>query len=187
MRKVAQFIDTEYLFERSLIDSNVDPKLLNSSILESQEIHIQSILGNSLYTKMMADVVDEVITGEYLNLLRDYIQPALAKWAVYNVIPHLNYKLTNKNVAEMDSTFSKATELNNVKYLSEDARDKAEFFSQRIREYIMNHQSSFPEYFTTIGIDQIHPKRSSYFSGIYSSRNGNLPYPNDPDATIRIK
>lgn len=187
MRKYCQLIDTNYLFERSLIDGNTDPKLLNSSIRDAQEIHIQAVLGNSLYNKIMADAYDSVIDGAYESLLKDWIQPALSHWAVYLVIPYLNFKFTNKSVSELSGQNSAPTELNNIKYLRDDSRNKAEFYTQRIREEIVNNQASYPEYYTSTGIDQIQPMNRSYFSGVWTKYGPDCFDPNGPDATIRIK
>lgn len=169
-RNFVQLLSVEYLFDRGLVDLNCDTKLLNNHIITAQEIQIQSVLGNSLYVKVMDLVYDNTISGTYLELLRDWITPALAYWSLYTVIPYLNYKFSNKNVSELTSTNVTPTDLGTIKYLRDDVRNKAEFFTQRIREFIVNNQTSLPEYWSETGIDQIHPKKDSYFSGLYLGR-----------------
>ena len=57
----------------------------------------------------------------------------------------------------------------NLRYIRENQRNTAEFYNQRIREYIINNLNSFPEYSQSFGIDVIRPKRTTYFNGIYTS------------------
>jgi hypothetical protein len=172
-RKFVQLLPVEYLFERGMVDSNVDVKLINNHILTFQEIQIQTVLGNSLYVKIMELVYDGNISGKYLELLTDWVCPALAHGSVYTALPYLNYKFTNRSVTEQNSQFGNPTGLDNIKYLRDDLRNKYEFFLQRVREFIVNNPSDFPEYYTTSNIDSIHPKRTQYFNGLYLNRGTN--------------
>lgn len=187
MRKYTRFINSDYLFATTAIDANVDPKLLEKFIDQAQEINIQQVLGNALYTKLMADAYDDNVQGEYLNLLRDYVLVALANWSLYHAMPFINYKLTNKSIAERSSEDSQATELSVVNYLRENVRNTAEFFTQRVRDFIVNNPGDFPEYHNTTG-QGLRPKSRNYFGGIFL--DGNCGTGNDcdcgPNPVIRL-
>lgn len=163
----AQFIDSTYVFNNTPIDSNVDPIKVNIAIKEAQELNIKSILGQELYTKIFNDILGTgTTTGYYLTLLTDYIQRCQAYWAVYHVLPTLQYNLSNKGVTEKHSEYSESSELDKIIFLRKDAESKAQFFGQRITEYIINNAEHFPEYYQQSGLG-IQPKSNNYFGGIY--------------------
>lgn len=167
----AKLISTEYLFKHTIIDDNVDPDLLNKFIIQAQDLNIQQIIGNTLYVKIMTDVVSNTVTGFYKDLLDNYIQRCQAEWTVYYSFPFINYRLTNKAVSEKNSDNSNPTSLENIQWLREQVRNTAEFYSTRIREFISNNPNQFPEYYVIQGCLSITPKRNNYFGGIYLGKD----------------
>ena len=171
----AQFLSTDYIYKWTIIPDNVDADIITKFIRESQDIYIQDILGHDLYFKLMADLVAGGSTGNYLTLLNNYVMPAQAEWTVYNALPFIWARITNKSLSKKDSDNSTPTTKDELIYIRDLAKDKAEYYSERIREFILNNQGSFPEYWTVTGIDRIQPRRDNYSSGIYtgkSLRNG---------------
>lgn len=168
----AKFISTEYLFKYTILDDNIDPDLLNKFIIQAQDLNIQQVIGNTLYVKLMTDIVNTGSpSGYYLTLLTDYIQRCQAEWTVYHVFPFINYRLTNKAVSEKNSDNSNPTTLENIQWLREQVRSTAEFYSTRIREFIVNNQTQFPEYFNPDqNLLSIKPRWNNYFGGIYLNR-----------------
>lgn len=166
----ARLINTDYLLKRSMVDENIDAALLTTFIDTAQDRFIQSILGENLYLKIMGDVVSSTITGQYLTLLANYIQPALMWATIYEALPFLTFKITNKSVVQKTSDSSTAASDTNVNWLRSIVKNNADFYNQRIREYIANAPGDFPEYWSSVGVERIQPRRSTYFSGIYLPR-----------------
>lgn len=172
----SNFIGTDYIFKNSFIDDNVDPSLLEPFIRMASDLHIQQILGNTLYVKIMNDIATTgTTTGYYKELLDTWISPSLMYWAIYESIPFINYRFTNKAISEKTTTGntggSNPADISTVKYLRDIVRDKAEFYNQRIREYIINNEQHLPEYTIYTNLQSIKPKNTTYFGGIYL-RNG---------------
>jgi hypothetical protein len=90
-------------------------------------------------------------------------------------LPYINYHLTNKSVATKSSDNGQPSSLEEIQYLRKDIESIAQFYAQRIREYIVNNPGSFMEYWATSGIDRITPKSNNYFGGIYLSRGMKIP------------
>lgn len=166
MRKFALLCDTNYILNHTVIDKNVDSDLINRCIEEAQEISIQQVLGNALYTKIMADIVDQTLPSEYESFLQEYIQPALARWTVYYALPWMNYKLTNKNVGQRNSDSSESTQLRELQYLRESIRNQAEFLSQRITQELVNNQGVYIEWLQSNQIGAVKSRKNNYFSGM---------------------
>lgn len=162
------FITPNYLYKWTVIDDNVDPGILDPFIMKAQDINIQTIIGNTLYVKLMYDISNDSLTGQYKILVDDYVQRCQAEWSVYHALPYISLRITNKSVSEKNSDTSTPTDIKNVQYLREDIRNTAEFLGQRMREYICNNQSLFPEYFQIAANQlQITPKKNNYFGGVY--------------------
>jgi hypothetical protein len=161
----------------SVIESNVDADLITKFIWKAQDLNIQSVLGQNLYTKMLNDLPN--YTGYYQQLMIYYIQPALCEWVVYHSLPFINFKLTNKAVSQKSSDNSQPSAVDDLKWLRAQVRNNAEFYNERMRDFIKNYPSEFPEFYqTTLGFE-VKPNVSNYFSGIFTSgRKFQGPFPN---------
>lgn len=170
------FISCEYLKEQTPVNNNVDNNLLNNAIWEAQSIHIQQQTGTKLYNKL----VDLIRTGTislpgnaaYKTLLDDYIQPTTAYWAWYESIPYLAMKCVNKGVERQNSDWSVKAELNEVEYLRDDIRNKCEFYSQRLTDFMWENRSKYPELVDNHKLDELHPTGNQYFSGVQFDGDG---------------
>lgn len=178
----ALLASVDYVKKFTVIDDNVDADIITKFIIKGQDLNIQSVLGQNLYSKLINDC--PTFTGPYLTLVRDFVQPALVEWVVYHSLPFLNFKLTNKNVAKRDSDNSVPSDLDELKWLRAQVRDNAEFYSERMRDFIKNNPNDFPEYYRSDLSFEVKPAKSAYFPGIYTSKRvSNRPdiYPNNTD------
>ena len=73
----ALFIKRSDLVKNTALNSNVDTDKFIQFIRLAQEIHVQNYLGTDLYDKISADIIAGNLTGDYLDLVNDYIQPML--------------------------------------------------------------------------------------------------------------
>lgn len=180
----AQFINTDYIFKYTIIDDNVDVNLITKMIWKAQDLNIQATLGENLYTKLLNDCPN--FSGDYRTLVKNFVQPALAEWTVYHLTPFINFRFTNKAVSLKNSDSSNPSTLDDLKWLREQIRNNAEFYSERIRDYIKSNITSFPEFYTRNNTFEIAPNKTNYFSGIHTSGYKNwkvnpAPYDNiDP-------
>lgn len=163
----AQFINTNYIYKYTVIEDNVDADLIVKFIWQGQNLNIQEALGSNLYEKLLTDCPN--FTGYYRTLVKSYLQPALAEWTVYHALPFINFKLTNKAVSQKTSDNSNPSSIDDLKWLRSQVRNNAEFYSQRMKDYINNYPAEFPEFFTSVNNFDIKPNKSNYFSGIKTS------------------
>ncbi len=177
-----QFIDFTYLTDCSIIPKNVDAGLISKFIRQAQDMNLQQALGHDLYFKLMNDfATTDTTTGDYLTLMNDFVKPAQTEWTTYHALPFIHQRITNQSLVKNGGDNSTPVDLKEMQALREEIRNSAEYYTERIREFILNNQNSFPEYFTTNGVNRIQPKQTSYNSGIYtgSSLNNRRNYGND--------
>lgn len=168
----AQFITSNYIYKYTVIESNVEAELVTKFILKAQDLNIQSTLGSHLYNKLVNDCPN--FDGAYLTLIKDYIQPALAEWTVYHALPFINFHLTNKAVATKSTDSSQPSTIEDLRWLRDQVKNNAEFYSERLRDQIKNYPSLYPEFYTIEPgkAFDVKPNKSNYFSGIHTSGRG---------------
>ena len=76
------FIKVQDLKKNTIIDGNVDVDKILPYIKISQEIHIQNFLGTKLYEQIETKITNNNLTGHYLTLVNNYVQPALIHYAM---------------------------------------------------------------------------------------------------------
>ena len=129
-------------------------------------MNILPVLGTDLYEKLKSDIQGGSLTGAYKTLVETYIQPALVQFAFSTLAPYLRLRFSNNSVVVMGATEqSSSASYDDIKPLMDVATDAAEFYRQRLIDYIRNNQSSFPEFSTNSGAD-LDPTTNNYFAGI---------------------
>lgn len=172
------FISCNHLKEHTTINTNVDDNILNSAIWEAQTIHIQQTIGSELY-RTIAKLIE---TGDihqsenqkYKMLLENYIQEPVCYWAWVEAIPYIRYKIMNKSVSGQTSDNSTPVDKSELEYLTENIRDKAQFYTQRLSDFLLEHRGEYPEYYSNRGLDDIHPSSNNYFQGVQFDGDGDV-------------
>lgn len=160
----AIFIDESYLKTNSVIDENVSAEYIRPTILEAQDMYIHPFLGTGLYNKLKTDVIASTVTGDYKTLLEDYVQKTLMFYTLVELTPVMVYKYMNKTVAEKNSENSISADQSDINYLMERWRNKAQWYGQRLIDYLCENQTLFPEYTNPgTGQDIIRPDKDTAF------------------------
>jgi hypothetical protein len=166
------FISEERLKETSVINGNVDNKLLLPTIVSCQEMYIQPILGSGIYNQIKTQIADGTIAdaGNASNklLLDSFIIPCLVSWIMYELPIDLTYKFTNKNFGSKTSENSQPGEIAAIEKVMDRYKNKAEFRSERMTMYLKQNRTTFPLYDNPgTGFDVIRPQGSNFTCGMY--------------------
>lgn len=164
-------VGTQYLRDNTIINDNVDAQVLQPIIRAAQTKYIQQVIGDSLYSKIIADIQSNTISGNYKILVDDYIIPVLLQYIVYEAVPFMTFKFRNKSISKQGSDNSTPAELTDLEYLRNNILPTAQFYAERLRNYLCNNSSLFPEY-TQYSTD-INPNPNNYFNGIHIPRSCN--------------
>lgn len=144
------------------LDNNIRIDVLTPSILNAQNVYTQQSLGSRFYNRLKSGIVNADLTTNENNFLRDYVGPALMQYALYLVLPSLKYKLVEKGIVSGTSEETAATTLEDMKYLRQNAMNLAQFYDERLREYLKDNPGMFPEY-TNPGTDGMQPDRGEAY------------------------
>lgn len=161
----ALFIKRQDLVKNTALSGNVDTDKFIQFIKLAQEIHVRNYLGTDLYDKISSDIIADSLTGDYLNLVNDYIQPMLIHFAMSEYLPFAAYSVANGGVFKHTSENSQLPEKEEIDQLTAKERDYAEYYTNRFIEYMsFNAQSKFPEYYSNNNED-IYPDKDALFNG----------------------
>jgi|TARA_R110000737_G_scaffold26563_4_gene45322 hypothetical protein len=160
----ALFITREDLVRNSIIDGNVDYDKIIQFVKVAQEIDVQNLLGTDLYNRISADIIAGTLTGNYLSLVTDFIQPTLIWFAQMNYIPFSAYTIAKGGVYKHQAENSQSVDKNEVDYLVGKAREYANYYSTRLVDYLCFNSSLFPEYTSNTNND-INPDTNTTFNG----------------------
>ena len=160
----ALFISTTDLKKNSIIDGNVDIDKMLQFVKVAQQIDIQNLLGTDLYNKISADIIADSLSGDYLTLVKTYVQPCLIWFSQMNYIPFAAYTITNKSVLKHSSETAQNVDKNEVDYLVAKEREFAQYYTTRFVDYICFNDNLFPEYNSNSN-DDINPDTDTTFNG----------------------
>jgi hypothetical protein len=170
------FISEAKLKDSTAINLNVDNKILLPYVLQSQQLYVKTKLGTDLYEKLesliIAGTVNAVGNEAYATLLNDYIGTQLPNYALYHCIPFLRFKVENGNIYSKSSETGNSLTTEESQHLREEVLNTAQYFTERMIDYICNNNSLFPEYSTNTGAD-VDPDRNAYYNGMNLERPQN--------------
>jgi hypothetical protein len=163
------FISEAKLKDSTAINLNVDVDLLLPYVRQAQKLYVETKLGTDLNNKLkdliVAGTVGNVGNEAYKTLLDDYVGDMLPNWAFYHAIPFLRFKIENGNIYSKTSETGNSLSTEESQHLREEVRNTAEYYTERMIDYICNNTSSFPEYSTNTGAD-VNPDSNAYYNGM---------------------
>ncbi len=165
--EIVYFISVDDLTKYSTVNTNVEPAIMRQAILDAQEIDLYQELGGQLYNKL-SDLIISGMTSEpnYQELFDDYVYKVVIRYASVRVLNLDRFKIYNKGVNTMSSNNSEKVEFDEFLHFKQDLTNTAEFVVKRMKDYLTENASKFPEY-THCKVDgTLGATNNDYFSGI---------------------
>tara|TARA_R110002012_G_scaffold8991_1_gene41344 strand:+ start:141 stop:647 length:507 start_codon:yes stop_codon:yes gene_type:complete len=159
------FINRDDLVRFTSANGNIDTDKFIQYIFIAQEIQIQRFLGTELYEQLETKISGGTLTGHYLTLVTDYIKPALCHWAMVEFLPFGAYSISNNGIYKNTSENAVNADKNEVDFLIEKERTTAQYFSNRLIDYLQDNASAhFTEYYAN-SFPDIYPDDTANFGG----------------------
>ena len=178
------FISESKLKSSTAINLNLSTDLLLPYVLQAQKLYVEPKLGTDLYQKLesliTAGTIGNVGNEAYKTLVDDYIGDMLPNWAFYHAIPYLRFKIENGNIYSKTSETGTALTTEESQSLREEISNTAQYYTERLIEYIRNNTSDYPEYSTNSGAD-VNPDKNAYYNSM------NLERPNQQGTRLTLQ
>ena len=168
------FLSEAVLKQQSILQDNVDMKVVTPIIREVQYYYVLPILGTALYEDLVAKVAAGTLSNTEKDLLDDYIIPCMVQYCKYELPMAMNYKYFNKSVGVQNADNMNPASLDEIRAIEDRAKNKAEWYAERLTKYLLANPTLFPLYLSqpNANIDTIYAKRTNYTSGMYLGDNG---------------
>lgn len=153
------------------INNVLDVDLISSVIREAQIVHITRLLGSKLYDKILSDVDNGTLTGNYKTLVDNYIQDALIYWSYYESLETIYLRPRNAGlVVPQGGDNNSASDIALYDKKRQSVKNKAEYFSERVVDYLCFNEALYPEYNQNVN-DDIYPDTDTQFKSPIVFRN----------------
>jgi|TARA_R110000787_G_scaffold155001_1_gene268709 hypothetical protein len=163
------FVSEDKLKDSTAINMNVDVQFLLPYVRIAQEKYIETKLGTNLFVAIQQMIklgtIGNVANANYKTLLDDYIADVLVHYAFYEVLPFLRYKVQNNNVVSKTAENSNPLSRAEAQDLRSEVSNTAQFYTERLINYLCDNSSLFPEYSTNTG-SNINPDSNAYYQGM---------------------
>lgn len=137
-------ISEGHLKEQSVIEQNVNPKVLSKTIITIQDLRLRPILGAALYEQVLEAVElkeskQAELTTFQRELIYDYIQPFI----VFSVLADLhvvnNYKMTNKGVLKLNDNAATSLQASELEHAKDYYDNYAAQYKQRLINFLSDN------------------------------------------------
>lgn len=132
----------------SLVNNNVDGKYISVAIQATQDIDLQTLIGEALVNKLCDLVLSNSLDSnpDYKLLLNEYVTPYMT-WQVMSTIQvGLNYKMVNSGVIVNEDERKSHLDYKNNQLLIEQYKNYANSYAIKLKNYLESNCSKFPEY-----------------------------------------
>lgn len=137
------------------LNNNVDDKMLGTALKETQNIHLQSIIGSNLLYRLQelvfnaiegnTDTIDDEVNAAYKKLLDDYVQPYIEA-KVQAVLPlMITFKTRNLGLTKADDENVKSTDIKDLMVVQNRYNTVSDKYATMMSQYLCKYKSLYPE------------------------------------------
>jgi hypothetical protein len=163
-------ISADYVYQNTNVNNSVEAAKIQPFVTLAQDKWVEPIIGTDLMNKIKDDSADASIAGNYLTLRDEYVRKTILWYTMQEMMRSLNFKIDNGSINQHNSEHTSAVGSSEMNALIEDAKSNAQFYENKLRSYLTNNASLFPEYSTNSGSD-VQPKSATVKGFAFSGNN----------------
>lgn len=143
---IKYLISTDTLKELSLIEENVESGKLAVMIDRAQETYLDHILGTPLLKRLLSDVDNGSISGDYKTLLEEYVIKYLIICCELEYIVSGSNKLMNMGSAKYNAQDTQQNDLPQNNDMRDNLYKHKAQRKNKLVGYLRDNEDKFPEY-----------------------------------------
>ena len=158
----------DYFKDNSILNENVDWRVVQPIMILVQDQYIHPILGTNLFDEIANEIYASTTTAANETLLNLYIRKTIIWYVLSELAPALKYRYQNKGLMIKNSENSSAASLEEVQFTKNEYKEKAEWYAERITKFLIENSATYPSYFNgTITGDDIVPNSTNFTSSLF--------------------
>jgi hypothetical protein len=140
-----RLISEQYIKQHSIINENVDVKLIIPFVYVAQDTFLEQTLGTDLLAELYSQAPSS-FTVLNKTLLDDYITNYLLWLVIKESTPYLVYKYRNKSISTQGGDNATPISNTDVDRMVEKATINANTYGIRLRDYLEENYKDYPLY-----------------------------------------
>lgn len=145
MSAIKYFVTENYIKVNTPITANVNITEVLPLIKGAADMWTQSTLGTYFYNYLLEHYNAQDLTSVEETLVA-LIQPSVAWRAAADAVIELSFQLKNKGIQTQSGDFSANGESKMVQFMNRHYSQKAEFYEQKMWEYLIKNKSLYPQF-----------------------------------------
>ena len=172
------FITPEKITKATPLGGNVDTDKYKYLVKDAQVMHIEPILGTKLYEKLEEYFRNNTLSGLYLQLVDDYIEPILIHMSFAEYVAIGAYRVQNGGLYKHLPENAESMSLEEINQLGKNQRAKADVYIERLNRFLCDKGNEIPEYTQAQDedYDQKPNRNDNYTGGLYFGASKELPW-----------
>lgn len=158
-------ISERTLKENSILPDNLNGQAIQAAINEAQNIWLAEIIGSRLLDRLCGLVETGDIELPDNKKYKTLIDNNITNFLIYRTLAdiQLNIWLKDRNagVVKTSDSFMAQTSFDEVNKIEDHFKNKAQFFAQRLTDFLCRHKADYPEY-DCCGCDGLGGHRAFY-------------------------
>lgn len=173
------------LKETTILQSNVDGKLVGAAMREAQDIYTRDSLGSALYNQILIEFDEGTLTAANETLLT-YIKNMQRYYILKEFLFYGWIKLANSSVGTRSVDDLQTSAKDQINDMENKFEQKAEYYKNRLVKYICDNLALYPLY--NSGNQEIEPNKKTFTSSFtFISRNKKVNYLNETENIDEIR
>lgn len=142
------FANVTELKDSGIIDKNIQDIDIMVSIRKVQSTVIQSVLGTNLYDRIVDEITSDSVSDAVKILLDAYIFEAIAYLTKADLQLELSFRTCSTGLQSTNDETKTNAFLSEIKYIKQHNDNTAQFYVNRMEEFIKAYKEQYPEYCT---------------------------------------
>ena len=159
------FCSRNDIVKRTPLGGNVDPDKVIPFVKTAQDKYLLIALGTVLYEYLQTQITAGTLTGNYKTLVDNYIIDTLVHYAMVEALPFLAYSIGNTGITKnLNSEQGASPSKNDIDYLLQKELATAQFYAERLVNYLIAYNNLYPQYTATTGFsDNVYPDKGQQY------------------------
>jgi hypothetical protein len=169
-------IEIQRLKQYSVVNNNLDAKLIEPTIVMCQDLHLQSILGTDLYEEICNQITTATVTALNQTLLNDYIEPYLTNLVISEGLIDWHIKITNTDVINAATLNATSENPSGVFSIQNKYRSIADNYANTLYLYLISNTANYPLYLNgNLERWKVRPKSFEFTGAFYTGNSRTDP------------
>jgi hypothetical protein len=139
------FIDESFLRKKVQPIQNVDGADLGPFVSIAIKTYIQKILGYNFLEDLLVKFNDGNTNADEDKLI-DFIKDAGAFYTLYEAVPFISFRISNKGVITQSGEFSQGNGVETVEYIRAKVLSLAKRYEDELRKFLDDNKKKYPLY-----------------------------------------